>query len=130
MILNLLWLVLGGLFLALGWWLASILMAITIIGLPWTRACFVIGQLALWPFGREVVDRQTLTGAKDLGTGAAGFLGNLIWFVLAGWWLAIGHLAVALANFVTIIGIPFGVQHIKLAMISLSPIGKTVVDKR
>lgn len=128
-ILNILWVVLGGFFMALGWWFAGLLMAITIIGLPWTRACFVIGQFSLWPFGREAVDRSTVTGVEDLGTGAFGLLGNVIWFILAGWWLAIGHVTAALANFVTIIGIPFGIQHLKLAMISLSPVGKTIVDK-
>ncbi|XXQ67926.1 YccF domain-containing protein [Neisseriaceae bacterium B1] len=128
-ILNILWVVLGGFLMALGWWFAGILMAITIIGLPWARACFVIGQFSLWPFGREAVDRSMVSG-EDLGTGALGFIGNVIWFILAGWWLAIGHVTAALANFVTIIGIPFGVQHLKLAMISLSPVGKTIVDKR
>ncbi len=114
---------------ALGWWFAGCLMALTIIGLPWARACFVIGQFSLWPFGREAVDRSAVNGTDDLGTGAVGLLGNIIWFVLAGWWLAIGHVTAALANFITIIGIPFGVQHLKLAVVSLSPIGKTIVDK-
>lgn len=129
-LLNIIWVVLGGFVMALGWWLAGILMAITIIGLPWARACFVIGQFSLWPFGREAVDRSTVTGVEDLGTGGIGLLGNIIWFVFAGWWLAVGHVTAALANFVTIIGIPFGVQHLKLALVSLSPVGKTIVDKR
>lgn len=128
-LLNILWVVLGGFFMALGWWFAGCLMALTIIGLPWARACFVIGQFSLWPFGREAVDRSAVNGTDDLGTGAVGLLGNIIWFVLAGWWLAIGHVTAALANFITIIGIPFGVQHLKLAVVSLSPIGKTIVDK-
>lgn len=129
-LLNILWVVLGGFFMALGWWFAGCLMALTIIGLPWARACFVIGQFSLWPFGREAVDRSAVNGTGDLGTGTVGLLGNIIWFVLAGWWLAIGHVAAALANFITIIGIPFGVQHLKLAVVSLSPIGKTIVDKQ
>ncbi|WP_303064572.1 YccF domain-containing protein [Alysiella sp.] len=128
-IMNILWFVLGGFFMALGWWLAGIIMAITIIGLPWARACFVMGQFALWPFGREAVDRRLLTGQKDIGTGALGLLGNVIWFIFAGIWLAIGHLSSALACFITIIGIPFGIQHIKLAMIALAPIGKAIVEK-
>lgn len=128
-LLNILWVVLGGLVMALGWWLAGFIMAITVIGLPWARACFVMGQFSLWPFGREAVDRRTVTGMSDLGTGSLGCAGNVIWFLLAGWWLAIGHVGAALANFVTIIGIPFGIQHLKLAMISLSPVGKTIVDK-
>lgn len=129
LLLNLLWFVLGGLLMALGWWLAGLLMALTIIGLPWARACFVIGQFALWPFGREAVERSQVTGREDLGTGTLGLIGNIVWFVFAGWWLAIGHLAAALANFVTIIGIPFGLQHLKLAGIALMPIGKTIVER-
>lgn len=129
LILNILWVVLGGLPMALGWWLAGLLMVLTIVGLPWARACFVMGQFSLWPFGHEAVERSALTGEEDIGTGGFGLLGNVIWFLFAGWWLAIGHLASALANFITIIGIPFGVQHIKLALIALAPIGKTIVEK-
>ena len=69
-----------------------------------------------------------MTGRGDLGTGPLGFVMNVIWFVLAGWWLAIGHLAIALAQFVSIIGIPFAIQHVKLALIALAPIGKSVVE--
>lgn len=130
LILNILWLVLGGgLVAGLVWLLAAILMAITIIGLPWARACVMIGLFTLWPFGREVVARDTLTGREDLGTGPLGVVGNVIWFVLAGIWLAIGHVTAALALAVTIIGIPFAWQHLKLAYASLFPIGKTVVEK-
>lgn len=127
-LMNILWLVLGGIWMGIGWYLAGVLMAITIIGLPWTRACFVLGNLSFWPFGKEVVDRSRLSG-EDIGTGPLGFIGNIIWFVLAGVWLAIGHLTAAVANFVTIIGIPFALQHLKLALLALAPIGKTVVDK-
>jgi len=126
-LMNILWLVLGGLWMALGWYLAGAVMAITIIGIPWVRACFVIGTLALWPFGKMVVDRQHVSG-PDIGTGALGLIGNVIWFILAGVWLAMGHLLAALANFITIIGIPFGLQHLKLALLALAPIGKTVID--
>ncbi len=125
---NILWLILGGFWMGIGWYLAGIIMAITIIGLPWARACFVIGNLSFWPFGKEVVDRRMVSG-PDIGTGALGLLGNIIWFVLAGIWLAIGHLMAALANFVTIIGIPFALQHLKLAGLALAPIGKTVINK-
>jgi len=126
-LMNILWLVLGGLWMALGWYLAGAVMAITIIGIPWVRACFVIGTLALWPFGKMVVDRQHVSG-PDIGTGALGLIGNIIWFILAGVWLAMGHILAALANFITIIGIPFGLQHLKLALLALAPIGKTVID--
>ena len=128
-LMNILWLILGGFWLAIGWYLAGLVMAITIIGLPWTRACFVLGNLSLWPFGKEVVDRREVSG-HDIGTGTLGFIGNVIWFVLAGVWLAIGHLLAAVANFITIIGIPFALQHLKLAGLALAPIGKTVIDKR
>ena len=126
-LMNILWLVLGGLWMALGWYLAGAVMAITIIGIPWVRACFVIGTLALWPFGKMVVDRQHVSG-PDIGTGALGLIGNIVWFILAGVWLAMGHILAALANFITIIGIPFGLQHMKLALLALAPIGKTVID--
>jgi uncharacterized membrane protein YccF (DUF307 family) len=129
-LLNILWVVLGGLVMALGWWLAGLVCAITIVGLPWTRSCFVIGTFALWPFGQEAISRRDLTGRHDLGTGALGLIGNVVWFLVAGWWLAIGHLTSALACFITIIGIPFGIQHIKLALIALAPVGMTVVPVR
>ena len=126
-ILNVLWLVLGGVFMGLGWILAGVIMALTIIGLPWARSCFVIAGLAFWPFGKMIVDRQFVQGFHDAGTGPLGFVGNVIWFVFAGWWLAVGHIVSAFANAVTIIGIPFAVQHLKLALLSLAPVGKTVV---
>ncbi|NCG15899.1 MAG: YccF domain-containing protein [Synechococcales cyanobacterium H12SWP_bin.12] len=126
-ILNILWVVLGGLPMALGWWLVGLLSAVSIVGLPWSRSCFVIGTFALWPFGFEAISRRDLSGGVDLGTGPLGLIGNIIWFVVAGWWLAIGHLTSALACFVTVIGIPFGIQHIKLALIAIAPIGMTIV---
>ena len=128
-LLNLLWFVLGGLVMGLGWWLAGLVCAITVVGLPWARACFVIGNFSFWPFGQEAISRRELTGRADLGTGPLGLVGNVVWFLLAGWWLAIGHLTSALACFVSIIGIPFGLQHIKLAVIALAPVGMTVVPR-
>lgn len=126
---NILWFVLGGFFMGLGWWLAGLLCAITIVGLPWAKACFVIGQFAFLPFGKEAVSRAVVNGVEDIGTGVLGTIGNVLWFIFAGVWLALGHLASALCCFVTIIGIPFGVQHIKLALIALAPVGKTIVPK-
>lgn len=128
-ILNVIWVIWGGLLMALGWWLVGILAAISIVGLPWAKSCFVIGQFALWPFGREAIDRNLVTGQEDIGTGALGTIGNVIWFLLAGIWLAIGHITIALSYFVSIIGIPFGIQHIKFALLSLAPVGKTIVEK-
>lgn len=126
---NLIWLVLGGFWMGLGWWLAGLVMAISIIGLPWARSCFVIGSLCLSPFGREAIDRKELTGREDLGTGPLGLAGNILWFVFAGLWLAIGHVVAAIACFVTIIGIPFGIAHLKLAGLALAPVGKTIVER-
>lgn len=112
---------------ALGWWLAGLLSAISIVGLPWTRSCFVLGTFSFWPFGFEAVNRRELSGLNDLGSGPMGRIGNVVWFLVAGWWLAIGHLNSALACFISIIGIPFGIQHIKLALIALAPVGMTIV---
>lgn len=129
LIANLIWFVLGGFVLGLGWWLAGVLMLISIVGIPWVRSCFVFGMFCFFPFGNEAIDRRELTGKDDLGTGLLGLIGNIIWFVVAGWWLAIGHVVSAVANFCTIIGIPFGIQHLKLAACALAPVGKTVVPK-
>lgn len=127
---NILWIIFGGLISAIGWCFAGVIMAITIIGIPWARACFTIANFSLFPFGREAINRGDLTGYSDIGTGAAGLIGNIIWFLLAGIWLAIGHVIIGLLLCLTIIGIPFALQHFKLAGISLAPIGKTIVDKR
>jgi uncharacterized membrane protein YccF (DUF307 family) len=126
---NFFWFVMGGFVMGLGWWLAGLLCAITIIGLPWAKACFVIGQFAYLPIGKEAVDRAVVTGVRDIGTGALGTIGNVIWFVVAGIWLAIGHIMSALCCFITVIGIPFGIQHLKLAGLTLAPVGKTIVTK-
>ncbi len=126
-ILNVLWFVLGGFFAGLGWILAGLIMAVTIIGLPWARSCFMIARYSFWPFGYDLVSREDLTGRPDLGTGTLGTIGNVIWFVLAGWWLAVMHLTAAVALAISIIGIPFAWAHVKLALASLFPVGKTVV---
>jgi uncharacterized membrane protein YccF (DUF307 family) len=126
--LNILWFILGGFFSGLGWLLATVLMAITIIGIPWVRSCFTLAMFSFWPFGRDVISRKDLTGEDDLGTGTLGLIGNIVWFVLCGWWLAVWHITAAVALGITIIGIPFAVQHLKLAVASLLPVGKAVVD--
>ncbi|ACJ29585.1 Conserved hypothetical protein [Shewanella piezotolerans WP3] len=113
----------------LAWWLAGLLCFISIIGIPFGRACFVIGEMTFWPFGQDSVNRRALTGTEDLGTGAFGMMGNIIWFLLFGIWLTIGHIMHAFACAITIIGIPFALQHLKLAILSLTPIGQTVVAK-
>jgi len=126
---NVLWFVFGGFIMGLGWWLAGLLMLISIVGIPWVRSCFVFGTFCFFPFGNEAIDRKELTGKDDLGTGVLGLIGNVVWFVFAGWLLALGHVISALANFVTIIGIPFGIQHLKLAACALAPVGMTIVSK-
>ena len=126
---NFLWFVLGGVLMGLAWWLFGLLAILTVVGIPWAKACFVIGQLTFLPFGREAISREELRGIDDVGTGPLGLLGNVVWFLLAGVWLAIGHVMCALACFLTIIGIPFGLQHLKLAGLALAPIGKPVVTK-
>jgi len=124
--LNILWIIFGGLWMAVGWLIAAVIMAITIIGLPWAWAAFNIASYTLLPFGRKAVSRAEYSG-HDLGTGPLGLLGNIVWLVLAGWWLALGHLITAVLLAVTIVGIPFAWAHLKLAGIALWPIGKEIV---
>lgn len=126
---NIIWFVFGGLMMGLAWWLAGILCFISIIGIPWGKACFVIGQFTFWPFGKEAVSRKQKSGNDDIGTGTFGLIGNVLWLVFMGIWLAIGHIVSGVLCCITIIGIPFGIQHFKLIPISLMPIGMTVVDK-
>jgi uncharacterized membrane protein YccF (DUF307 family) len=127
LLLNLIWIVFGGLWMAAGWMIAGVVMAITIIGLPWTRAAFNIAAYTLLPFGQKAVSRAEYFGQHDLGTGPLGVLGNVLWLVLAGWWLALGHLITAIMLVITIIGIPFAWAHVKLAGLALWPIGKMIV---
>jgi len=129
LLLNILWIAFGGLYMAAGWVLAAVIMAITIIGLPWARAAFNIAVYTLFPFGQKAVSRAEYYGTEDVGTGPLGFIGNVIWLVLAGWWLALGHLMVAVPLAVSIIGIPFAFQHVKLGMLALAPFGVTVYEK-
>jgi len=126
-LLNVLWIVCGGLWMSVAWIVAAIVMAITIVGLPWTRAAFNIALYTLLPFGQKAVPRAQYSGSEDIGTGPLGVLGNIIWLVLAGWWLALGHLITAFLLAITIIGVPFAWAHLKLAGIALWPIGKMIV---
>jgi uncharacterized membrane protein YccF (DUF307 family) len=128
LILNVLWLVTGGIWMALAWLLAAVIMAITIIGLPWARAAYNIASYTLLPFGRVALPRDEVAGREDLGTSPVGTLGNVIWLVLAGWWLALGHIITGVGLALTIIGIPFAWAHLKLALLSLWPIGRTIVS--
>ena len=119
LLLNILWFIFGGWISGTLWLLAGLILAITVVGLPWTPAAFRIAGFSYWPVGKVVVDRDP---------GATSFLLNVLWFVLAGWWLALHHLVLALGLAVTIIGIPFAWQHLKLTMLSLTPVGKGVVE--
>jgi uncharacterized membrane protein YccF (DUF307 family) len=119
-LLNLLWFVFGGWISALAWIVSGCLLAITIVGLPWTPAAFRLAGFTAWPFGREVITRAD---GQEVS-----FLLNVVWFVLAGWWLAVHHVILAALLAVTLIGIPFAIQHLKLAVISLAPVGKMVVE--
>lgn len=121
LILNILWLICGGLPLALGWLVAAAIMAITIIGLPWAPAALRISQYTLLPFGYRVEEREG---------SAISLFGNVIWFLLAGWWLALGHLIAAFLLAITIIGIPFAWAHLKLARLTLAPVRTVVVPAK
>jgi uncharacterized membrane protein YccF (DUF307 family) len=127
LLLNILWIVTGGIWMAAGWLLAAVIMAITIIGLPWARAAFNIALYTFLPFGQRAVSRAEYTGSDDIGTGPLGVLGNIIWLILAGWWLALGHLITAIPLAITLLGLPFAWAHLKLAGIALWPIGKMIV---
>ena len=127
LLLNIAWIVCGGLWMALGWIVAAVIMVVTIVGIPWAKAAFNIAVYTLLPFGQKAVSRADYSGQEDVGTGPLGVLGNIIWLVLAGWWLALGHVIVAVLLAVTIIGIPFAWAHLKLVGIALWPIGKMIV---
>jgi len=128
LLLNVLWMIFGGLEMAIGWLFAALIMVITIVGIPWARAAFNMASYALLPFGRKAVSRAEYLGTEDFGTGPLGLIGNIVWLVFAGWWLALGHLIAALVLAITIIGIPFAWAHLKLAGIALWPIGKMIVE--
>jgi uncharacterized membrane protein YccF (DUF307 family) len=120
LILNLIWLVLCGFWMAIGYCVAGVICCVLIITIPFGLASFRIAAYALWPFGRTVVDRRD--------AGAASLLGNIIWIVFAGIWLAIGHIFTGVALCVTIIGIPLGIGNFKMIPISLMPLGREIVE--
>ncbi len=130
LILNILWFIMGGWLSGLLWLLGGFLLAITIVGLPYTGAAWRIAGFAFWPFGKEIVSRELVAGKGDLGTGPLGFVLNVIWFIFAGWYIALSHLVIAFAEAITIIGIPFAIKDFQLALIALAPIGREVVVVR
>ena len=119
-LLNIIWLVFGGFWLALGYFAAGIICCLLIVTIPGGIASFRIAAYALWPFGQMVVD-------KPGGNGPFALLGNVIWLLVAGIWIAIGHVATAIAMAVTIIGIPLAIANLKLIPVSLMPLGKQIV---
>lgn len=119
-LLNLIWLVLAGFWLAIGYALAGLLMFILIITIPFGVAAFRLAGFVLWPFGRTIV-RQPDAGTPSM-------IANVLWFILAGLWIAIGHVVTGVALCVTIIGIPFGWANIKLALVAIAPLGKEIVS--
>jgi uncharacterized membrane protein YccF (DUF307 family) len=118
-LLNLIWLVFSGFWMALAYAFAGVVLCVTIIGIPFGIASFRIGMFALWPFGRRVVDKRS--------AGAGSLIGNVLWLILAGWWLALGHLFTGILMCLTIIGIPLGLASFKLIPVSLFPLGKDIV---
>jgi uncharacterized membrane protein YccF (DUF307 family) len=118
-LLNLIWLVLAGFWLAVGYAVAGIICCVLIVTIPFGIASFRIAAYTLWPFGRTIVDKRS--------AGAGALLGNLIWILVAGWWLALGHLTTGIALCLTVIGIPLGVANFKLIPVSLVPLGKQIV---
>jgi uncharacterized membrane protein YccF (DUF307 family) len=118
LLLNVFWLVFGGLLLALGYAIAGLICYLLIVTIPFGIASFRMANYALWPFGRELVRRPT--------AGAASTVGNVIWFIVAGWWLALGHITTAIAQFVSIVGIPLGLANVKLVPVSLFPLGREI----
>jgi len=125
LILNILWFIFGGWVSGLLWLLGGAVLALTIVGLPWTFAAWRIASYSFWPFGREVVWQDEL----QVGGGCLGLPLNIIWFVFAGWYIALSHLIIAVAEFVSIIGIPFALKDLELAKLALAPVGRTIRDK-
>ncbi len=119
-LLNIIWLIFGGIWLWLGYILAGVVACIFIITIPAGLACFRIANYVLWPFGRSVVEKP--------GAGAGSVLMNVVWFIVAGLWLAIGHIATAVAQAITIIGIPLAIANIKMIPVTCFPFGKTIVS--
>ncbi|GEK22805.1 YccF domain-containing protein [Cellulomonas xylanilytica] len=118
-LLNIIWLVLAGFWLALGYVLAGIICCVLIITIPFGIASFRMASYALWPFGRTVVDKPT--------AGAFSVIGNIIWLIVAGWWLALTHIITGIAEAITIVGIPLALANWKMVPISLFPLGKQIV---
>jgi uncharacterized membrane protein YccF (DUF307 family) len=125
LLLNILWFIWGGWISGLLWLLGGAILALTIVGLPWTMAAWRIAAFSFWPFGKKIVPRA---GTNDLGTGCLGVVLNVIWFVFAGWYIALSHLVIAVTEAASIIGIPFALKDLQLARLALAPVGVDVVE--
>ncbi|MFL9865846.1 YccF domain-containing protein [Paraburkholderia fungorum] len=126
---NIIWfLFLGGFWSWALWLVVALLCFVSIVGIPWGRACYNVSEFSSGPFGREAINRHQLTQKKDIGTSIFGTLGNLIWFLLIGWWMTLAHVGAGVLCCATVVLIPFGIQHFKLAGLSISPIGKSIVS--
>ncbi|EHR63317.1 YccF domain-containing protein [Saccharomonospora cyanea] len=121
-ILNVIWLVLSGFWLAIGYAFAGLVCCLLIITIPFGLASFRIAGYALWPFGRTVTERRT--------AGIPSLLGNIVWLLVAGWWLALAHVATGIALCVTVVGIPLGIGNFKLVPVALLPLGREIVSTR
>lgn len=120
---NLIWLIFGGLIVALEYFVASILMMITIVGIPFGFQTMKMAALAFWPFGWTVVNEPPASGCISV-------IMNILWILLGGIWIALTHVLFGILLFITIVGIPFGMQHFKLASLALTPFGKKIVPDR
>ncbi|GAA3862317.1 YccF domain-containing protein [Streptomyces sedi] len=118
-LLNVIWLIFSGLWMALGYAIAGAICCVLVVTIPFGLACFRIARYALWPFGYRVTDRHD--------AGVASGVGNVIWLIVAGIWISLGHIAAGVAFCVTVIGIPFGIAHFKMIPVSLMPLGREIV---
>jgi uncharacterized membrane protein YccF (DUF307 family) len=121
-VLNIIWFLFSGLWLWLAYMLAGIICCVLIVTIPWGIASFRIANYVAWPFGRSVVEKPT--------SGLGALLGNIVWFIVAGWWLALAHVTTAIALCLTIVGIPLAIANLKLIPVTLLPLGKQIVTNR
>lgn len=117
---NIVWLIFGGLFAAIGYFVGGLILCITIVGIPWGLQCFKLATLVLWPFGQKVISDSSNSGCLFVFC-------NLIWIIFGGWYTALVHIIMGIILFITIIGIPWARQHFKLVEVSLMPFGKRIV---
>jgi uncharacterized membrane protein YccF (DUF307 family) len=120
-LLNIIWFIFSGLWLWLAYMLAGVLCCILIVTIPWGIASFRMANYSAWPFGRQVIEKPT--------SGLGALLGNIVWLVIAGWWIALTHIVTGIALCITIIGIPMAIANFKLIPIALMPLGKEIVPK-